>query len=291
MKCPSEVMAGIIEHVNSSTDAEVGGILVGHFGDDGPAVVASVPAHKATSETANVTFTHEVWEEVLPAIDRDHPGEVVVGWYHSHPGFGVFLSEYDKFIQTNFFGNPQMEALVIDPLLGEGGWFEWNEGEIVDGEQFETPKVVSQRAAAAKEAKVGSQRRGSFVVVAAGMVLVGLVAGYFLGQNQGRTISAAPTGSGSSSEVRSLQQQVSDLETQLGTKIDPLSLQRCTYSYTVRSGDSLWAIAQRRFGDGSKYPQLETLNPEIGTNGLNVGAQIQIPARNCAPASGAGADQ
>lgn len=290
MKCPSEVMAGIVEHVNSSTDAEVGGILVGHFGDGGPVVVASVPAHKATSESANVTFTHEVWEEVLPAIDRDYPGEVVVGWYHSHPGFGVFLSEYDKFIQTNFFADPQMEALVIDPLRGEGGWFEWNEGEIVDGVKFETPKVTSQRAVAAKDANAHRQRRGSFVVAAAGMSLVGLVAGYFLGQNQGRATSTAPTESASSGEVRSLEQQVSDLEKQLGTMIDPQSLQRCTYSYTVRAGDSLWAIAQRRFGDGAQYHRLEILNPDLVANGLAVGARIQIPARNCAPESGTGAD-
>jgi hypothetical protein len=41
-----------------------------------------------------------------------------VGWYHTHPGFGVEFSEMDLFIQRNFFSGPTQIALVTDPLSG-----------------------------------------------------------------------------------------------------------------------------------------------------------------------------
>ena len=34
----------------------------------------------------------------------------IVGWYHTHPGFGVEFSEMDLFIQQNFFGGPAQIA-------------------------------------------------------------------------------------------------------------------------------------------------------------------------------------
>lgn len=42
-----------------------------------------------------------------------------MGWYHSHPGFGVEFSELDVFIQRNFFSSPTQIALVMDPLDGQ----------------------------------------------------------------------------------------------------------------------------------------------------------------------------
>jgi hypothetical protein len=42
----------------------------------------------------------------------------IVGWYHSHPGFGVEFSEMDLFIHRNFFPGPGQIAYVTDPLGG-----------------------------------------------------------------------------------------------------------------------------------------------------------------------------
>jgi len=40
---------------------------------------ASIPALKARGNQMHVTFTHEVWEDVLTAIDKQHPGQQIVG--------------------------------------------------------------------------------------------------------------------------------------------------------------------------------------------------------------------
>src|SRR5260370_28351362 len=53
----------------------------------------------------------------------------IVGWYRSHPGFGVFLSEHDLFIQENFFSGPHQVAWVYDPHTDEEGCFGWVGGK------------------------------------------------------------------------------------------------------------------------------------------------------------------
>jgi len=49
----------------------------------------------------------------------------MVGWYHTHPDWGVFLSGMDMFICDNFFNKKLDIALVIDPCRGDRGMFMW----------------------------------------------------------------------------------------------------------------------------------------------------------------------
>jgi len=60
-----------------------------------------------------ITVSH-----LLSLPNVDYPKLRIVGWYHSHPGFGVEFSEMDVFIQKNFFPSPTQIALVTDPLNG-----------------------------------------------------------------------------------------------------------------------------------------------------------------------------
>ena len=55
----------------------------------------------------------------------------IVGWYHTHPDFGVFLSDRDRFIHEHFFAHPGQIAHVIDPIRKTEGVFVWREGKTV----------------------------------------------------------------------------------------------------------------------------------------------------------------
>lgn len=53
--------------------------------------------------------------------------EMVVGWYHSHPGFGCWLSGVDVNTQQSFEAlNQRAVAVVVDPIQSVkgkvGGW-------------------------------------------------------------------------------------------------------------------------------------------------------------------------
>jgi hypothetical protein len=75
-----------------------------------------------------VTFTSETWTHIHDQMDGRFPNMRIVGWYHTHPGFGIFLSDMDVFIQENFFGEPWQIAFVDDPKGGDRGSFVWRGG-------------------------------------------------------------------------------------------------------------------------------------------------------------------
>jgi proteasome lid subunit RPN8/RPN11 len=128
-----KVMIGIEKHAYSNLEAEVGGMLFGRIDEQGVAhIIGSIPALTAAAEQISLTFTHDVWADILSKGEKQYPGEKIVGWYHTHPSFGLFLSEYDEFIQRNFFGQPGQIALVIDPIAGEMGWFAKDKADKID---------------------------------------------------------------------------------------------------------------------------------------------------------------
>lgn len=127
----SEVARKIRQHSRSSMKAEVCGVLIGsNENDDRTTVTACIAGINAAQGGTHVTFTQDTWEHIYKIKDREFPDDKIVGWYHSHPGFGVFLSEHDMFIQENFFSRPHQIAWVYDPHTDEEGCFGWVNGKV-----------------------------------------------------------------------------------------------------------------------------------------------------------------
>jgi len=126
----AEVARKIRQHARTSMKAEVCGVLIGNTDHERMTVEACIAGINAAQGGAHVTFTQDTWEHIYKIKDKEYPDDKIVGWYHSHPGFGVFLSEHDLFIQQNFFSNPQQVAWVYDPHTDEEGCFGWIGGNI-----------------------------------------------------------------------------------------------------------------------------------------------------------------
>jgi proteasome lid subunit RPN8/RPN11 len=126
----SEVARQIRQHAHSSSKAEICGVLIGQDRDGVIKVTASITGLNAEEAGAHVTFTQDTWEHIYKVKDKQFPDQRIVGWYHSHPGFGVFLSEHDTFIHKNFFSSPGQVAWVVDPHSDEEGCFGWVGGRI-----------------------------------------------------------------------------------------------------------------------------------------------------------------
>ena len=59
---------------------------------------------------------------MLEMLKQTGRPEMVVGWYHSHPGFGCWLSGVDMNTQTSFEQlNPRAVAVVVDPVQSVKG--------------------------------------------------------------------------------------------------------------------------------------------------------------------------
>ena len=128
----------VTHHAIHNDDREVGGLLLGDVYQDTdtgtvyPVITHAIPARFAREERGHLTFTRETWLELHDKIQEQHPEQQIVGWYHTHPGLDIFLSEWDLFIHRNFFNQPWQVALVVDPARYEAGLFVWADDEILD---------------------------------------------------------------------------------------------------------------------------------------------------------------
>jgi proteasome lid subunit RPN8/RPN11 len=142
VRITSEVVRQIRQHARSNSKTEVCGVLIGSDTNGLTSIEAAIAGVNATQGGAHVTFTQDTWEHIYKIKDRDYPDERILGWYHSHPGFGVFLSDHDIFIHKNFFSSPNQVAWVFDPHSDEEGCFGWHGQRL---ERLAHVSVVYQR--------------------------------------------------------------------------------------------------------------------------------------------------
>ena len=130
----------IHEHAIENTNIELCGILIGEVFKDknGPylEISNSIRGEFAKNEGTQVTFTHETWSYIHKIKDKKFPNKQIVGWYHTHPLFGIFLSSPDVFIHENFFNQPWHTAFVVDPVSNDEGFFIWKDGKPFRAEMF-----------------------------------------------------------------------------------------------------------------------------------------------------------
>ncbi len=127
----------ICMHSASDTRNEVGGILSGQWcadegGEQFIVVEHALPARYTRQGSVYLTFTQESLVDIHEQIEAHHPNERIVGWYHTHPGMGVFLSRYDTWLHNHFFSEPWQVALVVEPLSASGGFFIRQKNGVLD---------------------------------------------------------------------------------------------------------------------------------------------------------------
>lgn len=146
----------IERHALSDTTVELGGILLGKecvdptTGEHFAWISRALEAKHYASTRASFTYTHDSWEEITRERDRLYPDLDIVGWYHTHPDFGIFLSHHDLFIHQNFFSQPLQVAYVVDPIRGTRGFFRWSGDKMVQVGGFHVRAPRSERPALAR---------------------------------------------------------------------------------------------------------------------------------------------
>ena len=138
----------IERHALSDVSVELGGILLGRecideeTGQPFVWVFEMLEAKHYENTQASFTYTHDSWGEITRERDETHPDLDIVGWYHTHPDFGIFLSGHDVFIQKHFFSQPLQVAYVVDPIRQTRGFFRWIDGALgqVEGYHLVAPR-------------------------------------------------------------------------------------------------------------------------------------------------------
>jgi proteasome lid subunit RPN8/RPN11 len=126
---PEAVLRQIVDHSASRMEVEVGGLLVGSLcsskGVPWLDIKGYVPAEHAVHSPASLRFTNDTFAAAWRQKDARFADDIFLGWHHTHPGYGVFLSATDMFTCRNFFNLPWMLALVVDPRETLLQFFQW----------------------------------------------------------------------------------------------------------------------------------------------------------------------
>jgi proteasome lid subunit RPN8/RPN11 len=117
-------MTKLITHCRNYADKklEVMGFLMGdvfRWKDRMFALVKDAVTTDLESTSISVRFNKEGFPGLFSEMDKLDYNYIIVGWYHSHPGMGCFLSTKDIETQKRMFNKPYHIALVVDPLKKE----------------------------------------------------------------------------------------------------------------------------------------------------------------------------
>ena len=115
---------------SAALDRETMGLMIGRIykDDEGAyAVMHRTVTSDLVADATHVRFDPESMEELIDGVDAMADDERIIGWYHSHLDYGVFMSETDVRTQHSLFGEGMGFALVIDPLRGEFAVFDNSE--------------------------------------------------------------------------------------------------------------------------------------------------------------------
>ena len=129
------ILKEVVAWSNTDLHHELGGVFVGDLysyrGMPYVEIAGYIKAEQYQNTSASFKFTHDSMSAISREKERRFNDRPTVGWHHTHPGYGIFLSGTDMFTQRNHFPLPWMFALVVDPRAGTLGFFQWKKSQVV----------------------------------------------------------------------------------------------------------------------------------------------------------------
>ncbi|CAG8432674.1 5656_t:CDS:2 [Diversispora eburnea] len=109
----------MLKHGRAGVPMEVMGLMLGEFVDDYTVRVIDVFAMPQSGTGVSVEAVDPVFQtKMLDMLRQTGRPEMVVGWYHSHPGFGCWLSSVDINTQQSVKGKVVIDAFrLINPQM------------------------------------------------------------------------------------------------------------------------------------------------------------------------------
>ncbi len=116
-----------MKEVNGSPDKRVIGVLIGKMNKDS-LVIEDIASGEIKRNGSTVSLTSNAIAKIADKILKGEIKGNIVGWYHTHPGYGVFMSKIDEKTQnvlSQFY--PEVISLVLDPVSKEYMFYALNE--------------------------------------------------------------------------------------------------------------------------------------------------------------------
>jgi hypothetical protein len=104
-------------HGKATPEVEICGVLIGNVFRDaaGPYlfIEACIRGDAADNHAHRSLSKPKTWRKIQDAMDRDYPDSRIVGWYHTHPGFGIFLVGHGSFYSGQLLQSPMAGRICL----------------------------------------------------------------------------------------------------------------------------------------------------------------------------------
>lgn len=289
-----DVMLRLDQFAHLRAKGEHGGFLIGRKRELKSAeqyeilVERFVPIPQKDDAT-RLVITQEHIQTVQRALDDSERGEEIVGWAHTHPGFGVFLSTFDKEQHERYFPHSWQVAYVMDNLAHERAAYHFEQGEWHQLEGYYILREMAENEVPIETASEVRWPRMALVallivfLIGAGSYGYGLIREVMAPKSQ--TVVHAPPAPTVQEPVVSVQKKesppsTSKAEEQPTAVTVPPPAQAPLYGeYIVQKGDNLWKIAEKLWGDPSLFKLLAEENGITNPSAIPVGKVLKVPQR------------
>lgn len=120
-----EVLGALFRYFAEDRERERLALLTGNVTSENGgyriSVMGMFPVRAAEASSVRVAMAPQDWPDVWR--QEGAMRDTVIGWAHSHPGHGIFLSGTDLQTQGLWFTQAWSLAMVFDPVSGEYGVF------------------------------------------------------------------------------------------------------------------------------------------------------------------------
>ena len=292
-----DVYEALEEYARVDIDNERGTILIGDYveehGKMHVIITDYIEAKYTDASASTLTFTHETWDYVQKEHEEKYPDKKIIGWQHTHPSYGIFLSNYDLFIQNNFFDMPFQIAYVIDPIQNIRGFFGWKNDETkkLGGfyiyDEVGKPIEIKSETKKKSDSKDSEDSKPGFVnklvyaalAVTTLAMLILLVVTINLNSKYNIVIN----------DQKNLESKVQNQDEIIGNQKDKINELKKNKDkdtdieykvVTVKKGDNMYKICKRNGLDYEEHiSEIQKLNNYIDLNMIDVGQAIKIPKK------------
>lgn len=269
----------IDNYLKEDISIERGGVLCGYKIENNNILISDyIKAEYTEATLMELTFTHKTWESINAIKDSRNDDSQIIGWFHSHPGHGVFMSGYDEFIQNNFFEKSYMVSYIFDPVNNERGFFISDDKQIKKLSGFykiNNDTLLKMETQTEKDKPSLSGGKTILIYLSLGLNLVMLILLLVIFTSNQRNNRA----------LEFLKMQVSDLKNMnnvMNLRLDSLkeniNLKNInSMEYVIKQGENLKDISMKMMNDSSKYIEIIKLNNLKDENDFKYGQKIKIP--------------
>lgn len=273
-----DVYKRIEKFAKEEMSKEVGSILIGDYVDEKnrkTVIISNYIEAKYTDASAStLTFTHETWDYVYKEKDKKYPDKKIVGWQHTHPGYGIFLSNYDIFIQENFFNLPWQIAYVVDPIADTRGFFEWKNDKVAKMSGFYVYDEVGREIKISEKAKPVKKHFSISTVILSFLLLISVLLSVSFGIEKNNVMDRLNEALATISQQDNIQMNETPpvVKQELPEDVEAFKV------YVVQEGDYLESICEQYDLDYiSNIQKIMKINSITDVNKIYVGQKLYLP--------------